>query len=158
MDSSAGFGTSKLFLTDVRLALGVTNQLRHQALHRVFGTSREQANVLTAILLLSAAEGTYEAARRIGGMRISGTSAAFGAVALRDAALGVAGPGVRQLPGGGTLLAVAILGGLAAPSVRQAAQRMRAAEQRLRDVEQRVRTERIRRYVAARDGGRSNVA
>jgi len=158
MDSSAGFGTSKLFLTDARLALGVLGQLRHQALNRVFGTSREQANVLTAILLLSAADGTYEAARRFSGMRISGTGAAFGAVALRDAALRVAGPGVRQLPGGGTLLAVAILGGLAAPSVRQAAQRMRAAEQRLRDAEQRVRSERIRRYVAARDGGRSNEA
>jgi len=158
MESSAGFGTSRLFLTDTRLALGVLNQLRYEALNRVFGISRGQANALTAVLLLSAADGTYEAARRMSGMRVSGSGAAFGAIALRDVALGVAGPSVRQLPGGGTLLALAILGGLAAPPLRQTALSVRNAKQRLRDAEQRVRRERIRRYVAARDGVQSNGA
>ena len=159
MEASAGFGTSQLFLADSRLAVAVLNHLRYRALNHVFGISRDQANVLTVVLLLSAAEGTYEAARRISGMRlrVSGTDAAVGAIALREAALGVAGPSARQVPGAGTLLALAILGGLAAPSLRRTAQRMRAAEQRLRGAEERVRRERIRRYVAARDRVRAGA-
>jgi len=159
MEASAGFGPSQLFLTDSRIALAVLNQLRHQALNRAFGISRDQANVLTLVLLLGAADGTYEAVRRITGMRLhlSGTDAALGALGLREAALGVAGPSVRQVPGAGTLLALAILGGLAAPSLRRTAQRMRAAEQRLRSAEQRVRRERIRRYVDARDRVRASA-
>jgi hypothetical protein len=116
MEASADFGTSRLFVADSRLALGVLNHLRHQALNRVFGVSRGQANLLTAVLLLGAADGTYEAARRATGMlRISGPDAVLGAAALREAALGVAGPSTRVVPGAGTLLALAILGGLAGP-------------------------------------------
>jgi hypothetical protein len=153
MESNAGFGTSKLFVTDSRLAFAVLNHLRYQALNRVFGVSRDQANVLTVVLLVGAADGAYEAARRISGMRlrVSGTDAAIGAFALRDAALGIAGPSTRQVPGAGTLLALAILGGLAAPGLRRTAHRMRAAEER-------VRRERIRRYVAAQGRGRASAA
>ena len=145
MEASPAFGTSQLFLTDSRLVLAVLNHLRYQALNRAFGVSREQANVVTAVLLLTAADGTYEVARRLTGPRlhVSGTGAALGAVVLRDAALGVAGPSARAVPGFGTLVAFAILGGIAAPSLRRTTQRMRAAEQR-------VRRERIRRYSAAR--------
>jgi hypothetical protein len=153
MESNAGFGTSKLLVTDSRLAFAVLNHLRYQALNRVFGVSRDQANVLTVVLLVGAADGAFEAARRISGMRlrVSGTDAAIGAFALRDAALGIAGPSTRQVPGAGTLLALAILGGLAAPGLRRTAHRMRAAEER-------VRRERIRRYVAAQDRGRASAA
>jgi hypothetical protein len=160
MESNAGFGTSQLFLTDSRLVLALLNHVRYQALNRAFGVSREQANVLTAVLLLGAADGAYETARRVTGARlhVSGTDAALGAVALRDVALGVAGPSARVVPGFGTLVAFAILGGIAAPSLRRAAQRMRAAEERLRATEQRVRRERISRYVAARERGRANAA
>jgi hypothetical protein len=52
-------------------------------------------------------------------LRVSGTDAALGAIALRDAALGVAGPSSRAVPGFGTLVALAILGGLAAPGLRR---------------------------------------
>ena len=40
-ESSAGFGTSKLFLADSRLVLAVLDHLRYQGLNRVFGVSRE---------------------------------------------------------------------------------------------------------------------
>ena len=85
--------------------------------------------MLTAVLLLSAADGAYEAARRVTGkrLRVSGTDAALGAFALRDAALAVAGPSGREIPGFGSLVAFAVLGGLAAPGLRRTAQRMRAA-------------------------------
>jgi hypothetical protein len=160
MEASAGFGTSQLFLTDSRLVLAVLNHLRYEALNRAFGVSREQANVVTAVLLLGVADGAYEATRRVTGMRpqVSGADAALGAVALRDAALGVAGPTVREVPGLGALVAFAILGGLAAPGLRRTAQRLRATEQRLRSAEQRVRRERIRRYTAARERGRGSAA
>jgi hypothetical protein len=150
METSAGFGTSQLFRADVRLALALLNHLRYQALNRVFGVSRAQANVLSGVLLLSAAEGAYETARRIGAMRASGTDAAAGAIALRAAALGVAGPGAREVPGAGSLLALAILGGLAAPGLRRTAHRMRTTEER-------VRRARIGRYVAARDHMRASA-
>ncbi|HEY6692397.1 MAG TPA: hypothetical protein VI006_06070 [Solirubrobacteraceae bacterium] len=151
-EPSAGFGTAQLLHADSRLALAVLNHLRYRALNRVFGMSRDQVNLLTVVLLLSAADGAYEAARRISGMRlrVSGAGAGFGVIALREAVLGVAGPSTRQVPGAGTLLSLAILGGLAAPTLRRTAHTVRAAEQRLRATEERVRRERIRRYAAAR--------
>jgi hypothetical protein len=57
MEASAGFGTSQLFLADSRLALAVLNHLRYQALNRAFGVSRDQANVLTVVLLLATSRG-----------------------------------------------------------------------------------------------------
>ena len=160
MEANARFGTSQLFFTDSRLAFAVLNHLRYQALNRAFGVSREQANVVTLVLLLGAADGAYEATRRITGMRphVSGTDAALGAIALRDASLGLAGPNVRAIPGFAALVAFAILGGFAVPAVRRTVHRMRAAEQRLRGFEQRVRRERIRRYTDAQDRARSSAA
>lgn len=158
--TSTEFGTSQLFLSDARLVLAMLNHLRYQALNRTLGLSREQANVLTAVVLLSAADGAYETTRRITGMRphVSGTDAAIGAVALREASLSMAGPSVRAIPGFGALVAFAILGGFAAPALRRTGQRLRVAEQRLRAAEQRVRSERIKRYAAARDRARPSAA
>jgi hypothetical protein len=82
---------------------------------------------------------------------VSATDAALGAITLRDASLGIAGPSVRAIPGFGTLVAFAIVGGFVAPALRRTAHKMRAAELRLRAAEERIRRERIRRYMAARD-------
>src|SRR5215208_4502483 len=106
METSASFGTPQLFLTDSRLVLTLLNHLRYEALNRVFGTSREQANALTFVLLLGAADSVYEAARRISGTRLRVSDAGLGAIALREAALGVAGPGARAVPGFGALAAL----------------------------------------------------
>jgi hypothetical protein len=150
METSAQCGTPQLFLTDSRLVLTLLNHLRYQALNRVFGTSRAQANALTVVLLLGAADSAYEGARRIAGMRLRVSDAGLGTIALREAALGVAGPSARAVPGFGALAAFALLGGIAAPGLRRTAQRMRAAERR-------VRLARIARYAAARDRVRTNV-
>src|SRR4051794_1898846 len=160
MEGSAGFGAGQLALADSRLALAVLNHLRYQALNKAFGTTREQANVLTAIVLLAAADGVYEAGRRVTGLRphVSGGDAAIGVLALRDATLGVAGSHNRMVPGFETLLAVAVLGGLAVPAVRRAAHGMHVAERRLRAAESRIRRERIIRYAAARERFRTTVA
>jgi hypothetical protein len=160
MEASDRFGTTNLFLSDSRLALALLNHMRYQALNRAFGVSREQANVLTAVLLLTGVETAYEGARRIGGMRphVSGLGAATAGFALRDAAFGVGGPSSRQVPAFATLLSVALLGGLAVPGLRRASRRMRAAEQTMRAAEQRIRRERIRRYTEARDRFRAAAA
>jgi len=50
MEASARFGPTQLALADARLALGIANHLRYQALNRAFGTTRGQANVLTAVV------------------------------------------------------------------------------------------------------------
>jgi hypothetical protein len=146
MENSARFGTSQLALADARLALGLLNHLRYEALGRVFGVSREQANALTVVMVLAAADGTFEVGRRLGRLRphVSGADAALAGLAFREAGLSVAGPGLRQIPGLGTLVAIGMLGGIAAPSVRRTITRMRAAEER-------VRSERIRRYTEARE-------
>ena len=158
--TSTEFGTSQLFLSDSRLVFAMLNHLRYQALNRTLGLSREQTNVLTAVVLLSAADGVYETTRRIIGIRLHvvGGDAAIGAIALREASLSMAGPSVRAIPGFGALVAFAIFGGFAAPALRRAGQRVRAAEQRLRAAEQRVRSERIKRYAAARDRARPSAA
>ncbi len=161
MESSQGFGSAQLALTDAHLALAVLNHVRYDALRWAFGVNREQANVVTALLVLGTVDVVYEGARRIPGLRpsISGVDAAIGAVALRDAALGaVGGPAGRQIPGFGTLVAGAALATLAIPSLRKAAARARAAEQRMRAAEARIRKERIRRYAAAREGVRATSA
>jgi hypothetical protein len=144
--ASPSFGPSQLFLSDARLVLGVLNHLRYDALQKAFGINRQQANVVTFLLVAAAAESVYEGARRIPHMRppVSGIDATIGAIALRDAALGAAGPGAREIPGFATLAAFAALAGIAAP-------RLRRASARARELERRVRTERIRRYEAARD-------
>ena len=131
METSDGFGTPQLFRADFRLALASLNHLRYQALKPVFGISREQANVHTVVLPLSAAEGIYETARRISPMRlrVSGTDA---------------------------LLVLAIRAGLA-PALKRTAQTTHTAEQRLRRAEERVRRARIRRYVDARDHVRASA-
>ena len=152
MASSPGFGTTQLFLSDSRLAFAMLNHLRYQALNRAFGVSREQANVFTFVLVFGAADAAYEATRRLAGVRphVSGSDAALAAIALRDVSLSAAGPAGRAIPGFGTLVAFAMLGGAAAPTVRRLTQRMRSSQQRLRAAEQRVRRERISRYTAAR--------
>ena len=150
-ETSPPFGTPQLFLTDSRLVFIVLNHLRYQALNRVFGTSREQTNALTVVLLLGAADSTYEAARRIRAMRLRAYDAGLGAAALRDATLGIAGPSARAVPGFATLVAFALLGGLAAPGLRRTVQRMRAAERRMRIA-------RIARYAVLRDRAREIAA
>jgi hypothetical protein len=140
----AEFGPGRLFLADSRIALGALNYVRHQALERVFGVPREYANIVTFALAVGAADAAYETSRRI--VRAphlpSAGDTAVGAIALRDAALGVAGPANRKAPLVGTLLAVAMLGGAALPVLRRTGVRLRAAEQRARE-------RRIGRYQAA---------
>lgn len=143
--SAPDFNSLNLFLADSRLAFGVLNHLRYQALEKTFGVSREQANVLTVVILLGAGDLMYEAAKQLARVPITVNrgDAAIGVLALREGAMSVVGPGVRQIPGLGALMAIGLIGGVALPRIRRMIRSFR-------DVEHRVRVERIRRYSEAR--------
>ena len=145
---SAELRTGRLFLADSRLAFAFANHLRYLALRRVFGVSREQANVLTAVLLAGGAEAAYLGARTVvrAPLRVTGADAALGGAMLRESMFGMAGPASRETPMFGALLALGLLGGLAAPRIRRAMSRARATEQRLRRA-------RISQYAASRRPG-----
>jgi hypothetical protein len=134
----------QVFLADSRLALLLLNHARYALLNRLFGTSREQANLLTVVLALTIADGAYVTARHVARapFRISGADAGIGGFMIREAALGVGGPPVRAVPLSGALVAVAVLGGVALPGLRRSVRGLRAAEHR-------VRLQRMRIYSAA---------
>jgi hypothetical protein len=149
-NGAGNFGAGGLFLADSRLAVVLLNEVRHRCLHRAFGTTREQANVLTVVLALSATSATYETTRRIlrTPLTITGRDVATGTFLLREAAMGIAGPSARTTPMFGALMATALVGGLALPGLRRAAHAARVTERRVRET-------RIRRYMSARLAGSS---
>jgi hypothetical protein len=144
-EPNTDFGAGRLLLADSRLALIGLNVVRHWVLRHVFGASRAQANLLTFVVALSAADAGVRAARRIfrAPFHVSRTDATVGGFLVREAALGIAGPRSRELPLFGTLVTIAAITALAIPGLRQAVQTLHAAEQRLRE-------QRISRYIAAR--------
>ena len=84
--ASPKFGAGRLFLADARLALAVANHLRYLTLEKTLGISREQANVVTVVLALTAGEVLHEAAKAIPHPRLP---------AAENVALGRARPGQR---------------------------------------------------------------
>jgi hypothetical protein len=134
---------ARVFISDVRLAAAVLNEARLIALRRTFGVSRQQADALTFVLALTAADATLRTAHRVthAGLPSRGDTA-MGGFLLREAALGIAGPGARKVPFAGAFLAGAMLAGIALPELRRAAHGLREAERR-------VRTQRMRVYAAA---------
>jgi hypothetical protein len=134
-----GPAAARVFVSDVRLAAAVLNEMRRLTLRRVFGVSRAEADALTFVLALTAADATLRTARRAVRMTIpSRGDAAIGGFLAREAALGIAGPAARKVPLAGTVLAAAMLGGAALPELRRAAHGLRTAEAHLRAQRMRV--------------------
>jgi predicted nucleic acid-binding protein len=146
MDTTASespFGAGRLFLTDARLALILGNHARYLLLRRLFGVSREQANLLTFVVAVGAADAGYQTMRRLARAPHgpSGTDVAIAGAALREAALGVAGVRERDIPMFGTLLTLAMFGAPVVVGLRWATRNARATERR-------IRARRIDRYSA----------
>jgi hypothetical protein len=111
-------GGPELFLTDAGAALAVANEARYRTLERVFGIQRSDVNLLTAVVALMVANSVYEKVTTVRPPRPPSIPAvAIGVGALRESIYGVAGPASRDTPLGGTLIALAVLGGLARPPV-----------------------------------------
>ena len=142
--NASAFGAGRLFLSNSRTLLLLLNHARHRTLHRVFGTSAEQDDLLTVVLALAALDATYAGVRRVvpASLRPSGTNAALGLLGIRETGFAVGGPGSRAIPGFAGLLAVALAGGAAVPAARRALGGARATEHR-------VRSQRLARYRGA---------
>ena len=133
------------FISDARLALAFLNHARYFTLKRVFGVSREQANLLTFVLALGGLDVTAAGVRRVARApyQLSGSDTLMGGFLLREGAFGIAGQSARRVPLAGGLLVTAMLGSLAVPELRKAAHRTLEAQQRVR--EQRIRIHRAER-------------
>lgn len=141
------FGAGSLFLADSRLAWLLLNHARYAILRRMFGVSRDQANLLTFVLAVGGAETAYLTGRRIFHMpHAEDTDVGIAAFALREATMSIAGPSARTVRGFAPLVVLGVAGGLALPGLRRAARSLRTSEQR-------VRLRRGRRYSAARRAG-----
>jgi hypothetical protein len=127
------FSAERAFSSDARLALAVLNEARYPILRRMFGVSRDQANILTLILVLSAADATYEVVRRL--IRhpwpLDGPDTVIAAFAVREAGFSLAGPKVRQGQLFGILIVGAGVGRLIVPGARRALHGLHVAEQRV---------------------------
>jgi len=134
-DRQSDFRAGRLFLADSRLALGALNYGRYQALNRVFGVPRKQANLLTFVLLVAAGPpavaGLWRAVRAPLAMA-TGVNAGVGAFAVREATRVIAGPAASEVPQLEALLALAVAGGVAIPQLRRAVRGVREGERRMR--------------------------
>jgi hypothetical protein len=92
-------------------------------MERVFGLSREQANLATMVLLLGVTaatrEGAIKALQAPGGPSVPDVALAMGVT--REALHGVAGPSFDNLPLFGTLITLAALAHISRPVVSRTA-------------------------------------
>jgi hypothetical protein len=126
--------------SDARLAYSVLNELRYPALGRAFGVPREQANLLTFVLALSAAGATYDALARF--IRhpwpFDRADTEIGVFLVREAGFGLAGPKAREVKFFGVLIAVSAIGGLSLPSLRRALHSAHLAMERVGEQRRRI--------------------
>jgi hypothetical protein len=147
---STDFGAGQLFLADSRLAFAVLNQLRVRSLQRAFGISREQANMLTFVLALTVGHSAAITAGRVvtAPLRLSRTDGVIGGFLVREGAIGVSGPAAAEISPFATLVSIAVLGGVALPTLRRSVRKVR-------EIEHRVRLMRQRQYANARSTWRT---
>jgi hypothetical protein len=127
-----GGSGSALLLGDAAGAFLLANEARYRTLEAI-GIRREDANIATAIGVLTVANAIYERAHRPKPPQASTAVADFaiGVGALRESIYGVAGPASRDTQLGGTLIALAVLGGLLRPPMKRGAHQIRASSRRL---------------------------
>jgi hypothetical protein len=124
-------GTAML-LVDLRASLMLLNEARCRTIENVFGVPREQVNLTTGILALVLADTIHTRAQKLKpSRRPTVADAAIGVGALRESIYGVAGPASRDTPLVGTLIALAILGGLVRPGVARSIHGMKASSRRM---------------------------
>jgi hypothetical protein len=114
-------GGGRLLLTDAKIALLMADEARHRTLHRLFGLSRQEANLATFIALLALAQAAQDGIEWLTRPGATPTLAdgVIGVSLLRDLLSRAAGPSYRDTPLLGTLITVAFLGA----GARQVAQK-----------------------------------
>lgn len=127
----AADGTAML-LVDTRAALMLLNEARYRTIEGVFGVPRDQVNLTTVILALVLADSIHTRTQKLKPpRRPTVADAAIGVGALRESIYGVAGPASRDTPLVGSLIALAILGGLVRPPVVRSIHGMKTSSRRM---------------------------
>jgi hypothetical protein len=128
-----GQGGTALFLGDAAGAFLLANEARYRSLEAI-GIRRENANLATAMGLLMLANSVYEHAHRPKSPKAPTAVAdlAIGLGALRETIYGVAGSASRDTPLGSTLIALAVLGGLARPPLKRGVRELMSSSRRLK--------------------------
>ena len=125
-------GGRELFLIDVGSALAVANEARYRTLEGLFGIKRSDANLLTAVIALMAANSVYEKVAATGPPKPPPIrDVAIGLGVLRESIYGVAGPAASDTPLAGTLIALAVLVGLTREPVTRSLRGMRTSSRRV---------------------------
>ncbi len=120
-----------MLLVDLRSGLLLLNEARCRTIEGMFGVSRDQVNLTTLVALLVVAEEIHRRSQKLKPPRRATVSDfAIGAGALRESIYGVAGPASSDRPLAGTLIALAILGGLLRQPVLKSAHGMRSSSRR----------------------------
>ena len=127
-------GGVKRLRADVRAGAVLANEARHRALERAFGISRDQANLLTVILILTALEQLQDQADNVvhgpgGPTRADGV---LGAALFRELVYDLGGPDSRETPLFGSLVLLAVIGGMTGPAVRRSLTGLRTSSGRAR--------------------------
>lgn len=122
MSAQSNVGFARLFFGDAAIVVLLLNDVRHRIIARVFGTSRDDSNLVTVVAVGSAAVAVHASAARVRSIRRypSGPDSAIGAAVLREAVLGIAGAPARAVPAAGALVAFAIVGRSSVPLLRGA--------------------------------------
>src|SRR3954469_22084436 len=94
---------NRLVAGDVMVGFVLANHARHLVIERVFGVSRRDSNIMTAVALGSAALGVQHAVARVTRSRPSIIDVGIGAVVVKEATHSVAGDWSRAMPGFGAL-------------------------------------------------------
>jgi hypothetical protein len=134
LDRGEELGGARLLASDVRVASLLANEARHRAIDRVFGVPREQANLLTLIVLGLLLHATHDKIDQL--LRGPGpptrTDAALGGAVVRELLYDLGGPASRNTPLFATLLTFALLAGLSGPAARRSLRGIRASSHRTR--------------------------
>ncbi len=125
-------GGARLLLSDARVALMLLREAHYSALHKVFGTTREQSALVTIVLSMLIAQAAHDSVVRsmqgVGGASWGDT--ALGAAAVKESLHLIAGPKSREVPLG-TIVALALVARLSVPVVKQSAHSIRASSSRV---------------------------
>lgn len=126
------FSGARLLFADARIALMLLREAHYSALHKVFGTTREQSTLVTIVLSMliaqAARDSVVHSMQGVGGATWGDT--AIGAAAVKESLHLIAGPKSREVPLG-TIVALALVARLSVPVVRQSAHSIRVSSSRV---------------------------
>jgi hypothetical protein len=118
--NSQDLGAGRLLAGDAIIAVLLANELRHRLVESVFGVARKDSNPVTAVAFATLAEGA-QARLLVAPALPSVAVVALAAAAVKESTHTLAGDWSRAMPGFGAVIAIAVVGTAAGPSLRATA-------------------------------------